>query len=102
MGQPVVAHGAIVALDVRILLRVAGLDKGQCNALLLSPGSQRSTDVFRSIVTADLDGLSSPFNDLIQSPYDALRRQRQVYFNAKTFPVVIVNHIEQPVAATIF
>ncbi|AFP30835.1 hypothetical protein MRBBS_1898 [Marinobacter sp. BSs20148] len=33
LGQPVITNSAIVAFDIRILLRVAGLDKDKCNAL---------------------------------------------------------------------
>ena len=55
LGQPVIANSTIVAFDIRILLRVAGLDKDKCNALFFGPVRQGGTDVFRSIITAYLE-----------------------------------------------
>lgn len=43
------ADGAVVALDVGVLLRLSGLDVGQGNALLRSPGRQRCADVFGAV-----------------------------------------------------
>jgi len=49
LGQPVITNSAIVTFDIRILLRIAGLDKNQCNAVFLRPDRQGGTDVFRTI-----------------------------------------------------
>jgi len=37
LGQPVITNSAIVTFDIRILLRIAGLDKNQCDAVFLRP-----------------------------------------------------------------
>ena len=53
-----------IALDIGVLLGLAGPDVGQGDALHFSPGHQRGTDVFRAIVESDRRGLSAPFDDL--------------------------------------
>lgn len=49
-----------------VLLRLAGLVVGQGDALLLGPGHQRGTEVFRAVADPDHQRLSAPFDDLIQ------------------------------------
>ena len=39
----------VVALDIGVLLGLAGLDVGQGDALLLGPDHQRGTDVFGAV-----------------------------------------------------
>jgi hypothetical protein len=50
--EPFVPDRAIIALDIGILLRFAGLDMVRRNALFFSPCYQLSTDIFRAIVHA--------------------------------------------------
>ena len=38
MGQPIVAHRAVIALDIGVLLRLAGLDEVNADAALGGPG----------------------------------------------------------------
>lgn len=59
------------------------------------------TDVFRAIVAADHARLAAPLDNLIQYADHPHRRQRKVNFNPETFPVEVVQHVEQPEAATI-
>lgn len=54
LAQPVVAYGAVVTLDMRVLLRITGLDKLDVDAVLFCPGFQCKTDVLRVIVTTYL------------------------------------------------
>lgn len=56
LGQPIVSHRSVVTFDIRVLLRVARLDKHQRDPILFSPSGQESADVFRTVVTADLSG----------------------------------------------
>lgn len=53
VAKLVVAHGAVEALDVGVLLRLAGLDVIEANAVFLRPLGQRLTDIFGPIVAAD-------------------------------------------------
>jgi hypothetical protein len=82
-------------------LEVAGLDRDQLNTLVLGPDYEGAVDVFRPIVITDLGGLSSPLDDLSHGSYKTLRAQWHVDINAQAFPVAIIDHIEQRVAATI-
>jgi hypothetical protein len=97
LGQQVIAHSTVVALNIGVLLWVAGLDKDQCNTLFFSPSSQCGTDVFRAIVTADLDGLSPPLDDLIQGPDNTL------VVSGITFNVAQIEktQVETPVALVV-
>lgn len=85
-----------IALDIGVLLGLAGPDVGQGDALHFSPGHQRGTDVFRAIVESDRRGLSAPFDDLVQGADDPLGGQREVDLDAQSFTVEIVQHVQQP------
>ncbi len=58
---------AVVALDICILLGLAGLDLGQGYAPLFCPIDQRPADIFRAIVDPNGQGLTLPLNDPIKS-----------------------------------
>lgn len=47
--KPGVTHGPVVAFDIGVLLWLTRLDMLDPDALLLSPGQQRATDVFRPL-----------------------------------------------------
>lgn len=47
--QPFVLDGAVVALDVGVLLGLTGLDVGQGDAIFVSPIRQGLADVFRAV-----------------------------------------------------
>jgi len=51
--QPSVPHGAIVALNVGILLGLPGLDMQYGNPLFPSPFHQLFTDVFRAVARSE-------------------------------------------------
>jgi hypothetical protein len=70
--EPFMPDGAAVALDVGVLLRLAGLDG---DAPFLGPYHELATDVFRAVVEPDGAGPSPPLNDPIQTSDDALDRQ---------------------------
>lgn len=60
----------VVALDIIVLLRLAGLDVGQGDVLFLGPDQQRCSDVFGAIVDVDHQSLTAPFDDLTQGSGD--------------------------------
>lgn len=78
----------VVALDMGVLLGLAGLDVSQGDALLLGPVHHRETDVFRAVVTFDRQGLSAPFDDLVQGADDSFGGQREVDLDAQSFTVI--------------
>ena len=47
--EPFVQDGAVILLDVGMLLRLTRLDVGQGDAMLFSSLQQRATDVFRAM-----------------------------------------------------
>jgi hypothetical protein len=52
VAEPVVAYGAVEALDVGVLLRLSRLNVIEPNAVPLRPLGQRLADIFRSVVNA--------------------------------------------------
>lgn len=57
------ADGAVVSLDIGVLLRFAGLNVVQRDAILRSPDRQCRADVFGAVV--DPDGLGLPCHLMI-------------------------------------
>lgn len=90
------ANGAVVALDIGILLRLSRLDIAQGNALLLGPFHQFAADIFRAIVHSDGQRPAAPFDDLVQAADDALGRKREVHFDAQSLAVEVVQNVQQP------
>lgn len=41
-------------------------------------GDEGAADVLRTVIAANRQRLAAPLDDLIQGPYDPLRRQRQI------------------------
>jgi len=84
--QPFVPDGAVVALNVSVLLRLTRLDMGQDDALFLSPLQQRMTDLFGAVVVyADGLGLAAPSDDVVEALDDPVGRRRKVHLDAKVF-----------------
>ena len=52
LSKPVIPHGAVIALNVGVLLRFAGLDVFNPDIVLFGLMSQRGAEVFRAVVTA--------------------------------------------------
>ncbi len=73
--EPVIAHGPVVALHVRVLLRLSWLDELDMNAALRRPGQYDATDVvFWPVVAADHLRPARPLDDLVERADDALER----------------------------
>ena len=53
MGQPVVAHRAVKALDISVLLRLARLHEVDKNAALGGLSKPHSADVLRAVIAAN-------------------------------------------------
>jgi len=53
LRQPFIADRSIEALDISVLLRLPRLDVFDPDALALSPGLERGTNVFRAVVNAE-------------------------------------------------
>ena len=72
--QPFVPDGAVVALDVGVLLWLSGLDALDGNPLFVGPDQQLATDVFRAVVDPYGAGFAAPFDDPVQAPDDPFGR----------------------------
>ena len=64
--EPFVPDGAVVSLDVGVLLRLAWLDVLDRNPMFFSPFSQGFADVFGAIVDPDRARLAPPFDDAVE------------------------------------
>ena len=58
--------GAVGALDIGVLLGLAGLDVLDGNTMLSCPFHQLFTDVFGAIFDPNGAGLAGPFDDPVQ------------------------------------
>ena len=99
--QPFVAYRTIVALDIRILLRLAWLDLLDVNAPCLSPCFEQTTAVFWAVVDTNVLGFAASLDDLVQAEYDTHSWQRELHFGTQHLAIVIVQHIEGSELATI-
>ncbi len=75
LGQPLVTHGPIEPLDVRILLRLAGLDVLDLDPSPVSLGLELAADVLWAVVAPDRQRLAAPRDDLLQASDHAQCRQ---------------------------
>ena len=67
---------SIIALDLGVLLGLAGLDVQDRDAAFLGPDQQLATDVFGAVVDPNGAGFAAPFHDAVQATNDPFRRQR--------------------------
>ena len=65
MVKPVVANGSVVAFDIGVLLRIAGLDVLKPDTSAFGPGDEGSADVLRAVIATNDLRLASPLDDLI-------------------------------------
>ena len=70
--KPFMPDRRVVALDMGVLLGLAGLDVLDRYAPFLGPDQQLAIDVFRAVVDPDCLRGATPFDDLVQRPDDPL------------------------------
>ena len=93
---------SVVAFDIGVLLRLAGLNVLYGTAACLSPLAQTIADVFRAVVDSDGIRFPAPFNDPVEGARDACCRQSEVDLNAKAFAVEVIESIQHPEAPRVF
>jgi hypothetical protein len=79
--EPFMSDGAVVALDIGILLRLSGRDVAQGNSLRFGSSNQFATDIFRSIIHTNGERFAAPLDDLVQTADDAFSRQRKIHLD---------------------
>ena len=73
--KPFVSYRSVVALDIGVLLRFAGLDMLDGDVAPGSPEKERGANIFRPIIDPNVVRLSTPLDNLIQTSNHAYRRQ---------------------------
>ncbi|CCG42271.1 hypothetical protein PHAMO_340144 [Magnetospirillum molischianum DSM 120] len=58
----------VVTLDIGVLLRLAGLDVLEADAVHLGPFHQRAADIFGAVIDPNSPRLAAPFDDLVPIP----------------------------------
>lgn len=66
LAKPIVSHRPVVALDVCVLLGLAGLDVLELYTFLLGPDLQPVADVLRAVVAPHDLRPATPLHDLLQ------------------------------------
>ena len=96
MAQPVVPHRAVVAFNIGVLLRIAGLDIIKPDDLAAPPSFSSVPLMYSGPLSLRMASwFAAPFDDLIQRPHDPLCRQRKINFDRQRFPVEVIDHVEQ-------
>ena len=74
LRQPFVAHGAIGAFDVSVLLRLTRLNAGKLDSAAICPCLDQAADVLATVIAANGGGTSAPLQDLFLRPDDSRLR----------------------------
>ena len=93
--------GAVVALDVGVMLAMAGLDVLDGNAPTRGPDQQLATGLFRAVLYPYCAGLAAPLDDRVKASDDPLCWQREVDLEAQSFAVEVIQHVQQSKLAAI-
>ena len=75
MRQPVVAHRAVIALNIGVLLRLSRLDIINADAALGRPGQRDGANAFRAVIAANDSGFATSFDDPVEGADDAFEGQ---------------------------
>lgn len=81
---------------MNVLPRIAELGDFDPDPTPVGTALQRCTHGRWFLATPNHSSVPRPANNLIQTPNDTLRWQREIDINARRFPVKVVDHIEQP------
>jgi hypothetical protein len=101
MSQAIVAHCAVIAFDVGVLLRLSRLNEVKADAALSGLRQVRGADVLRTAIATNDHWLTSPFDDPVELSDDPFRGQLEVELDTESFAVVVVDYIEQTDIAAI-
>lgn len=93
------AVGAVEALDVGVLVRLAGLDVLDRHAVCLRPLHERLAEELRSVVHAQHLRQGPLLADLLEQPDQPLRRDRGVDLDVDDLAVEVVGDVEGAEAA---
>lgn len=94
--QYFVAIGPAEAFGVGVLVRLAGLDVAQFDAVVATPVDYRLGGVFRAVVAADRPGQTAPVPELLQHPDDPFGSQAGVDLDSQGFPDALIQNIQGP------
>ena len=70
--QPLMPNRSVIALDIRILLRLTKLDMLDHDVVFFSPLQQLAANVFRSVINPNIFWSAPPLDDPVQAPDDPL------------------------------
>jgi len=87
---------AVVAFDIGVLLRLAGLDVLDGNSMFRRPFHRLFTDVFGAVVDTYGAWLAAPYDDAVKASDDAFGWQREFDLNPQSLAVEIIQHVQQP------
>jgi hypothetical protein len=86
---------SVLALDIGVLLWLAGLDVLDGNPMFLSPFHQLITDLFGAVVDPYGARLAAPLDNPIKAADDTFGGQREIDLDAQAFAVEVVENIQQ-------
>src|SRR5205085_4734311 len=99
-NQPRVEHVAAIraveALDVGVLVGLAGLDVTDVDLLFLAPVGKCPGGKLRAVVAAQCRRSSMNLDELLEHAYHASRRYRRANFDRQSFAIAFVDHVQNP------
>jgi hypothetical protein len=81
------ANAFVEVFDVRALIRFAGLDAVEVNAVLTSPLIHRVRQEFRAVVAAELAWPTVDHTPLLEHGDNAHARQRHIHFDGERLAI---------------
>ena len=93
-------HGAVEALHISILLRVARLRVSQFNPFGFGPILVLVTDKLRPVVAAQAFGCAAPFKQSLEFLNQSAGGQTLINSGAQSFTIEVVNDVEHANAGT--
>src|SRR5690606_22618785 len=101
MSEPVVANRSVEALNISILLWMSRLYVFDLDIPIFCPLLKHFGNVFGAIITTYSFRFSAPLDDVVQNSRDPHRWQRQINFDRQTFPIEVINDIQQTTRAPV-
>ena len=98
--EDLMPDGPIKALDIGVLIRLAGLNMPEGNAPLGAPRRKSFCDEFWTVIHSNRLGLPLSDNNLFQDTHHPLRGQGRIHFDRQDFSDAFIQQIQRPKPTT--
>lgn len=96
-----VTEGAVVALDEGVLVRFAGLDVANIDAVFGTLGDKALRKKLRPVVAANCARIAAPSGNVVEHPNHSLRTDRCIDFDRKPLARKVIDNVERTEASAV-